>query len=136
MRSCFVRLGSTGLCLVVGHSLGQWTAMHFVFAFACVPTDDDAATRPADPGAPSKAARSPESDFLPAASESTPHLADHFSASAARLRESVLDDRPGIRFPVLPSDSETTASIRWLRYPLAPAAEARNKTPARCRLRA
>ena len=41
--------------------------------------------------------------FVPrASSESTLHLADHFSASAARMPESVLDDRLGIQFPVLP----------------------------------
>src|SRR5260370_36989642 len=102
MRSCFVRRGSTGPCLVVDHSPRLSTATHFVFASACVPTDDDAATRPADPVAPSKATRSPESGLPPASSESTLHLADHSPASAARLRESVPDDRPGIRFPVLP----------------------------------
>jgi hypothetical protein len=71
-------------------------------ASACAPTDDGAATRPADPVAPSKAARSPESGFLPIASESNPHLADHVSVSAARLPEFLPDDQPDIRFPTLP----------------------------------
>src|SRR5271169_1757289 len=102
MRSCFVPLGSTGRCLVVDHSPRLSTAAHFVFASASLPTDDGAATKTADPEAPSKAAKSLESDFLPAASESNPHLADHVSASVARLRESVPDDRLGIQFPALP----------------------------------
>ena len=75
---------------------------HFVFASAGGLTDDDAATKPANPAAPSEATRSPESGLPPASSESTLHLADHFSAYAARMRESVLDDRLGIQFPVLP----------------------------------
>src|ERR1700752_630762 len=128
MLSCFVRRGSTGRCLVGDHSPGQSTAAHFVFASACVPTDDGAVTKTADPVAPSKAARSPESGFLPIASESNPHLADHVSASVARLRESVPDGRPDIRFPVLPGDLKTTASIPWVRYPLALGLEAKNNS--------
>src|SRR6202030_92848 len=97
MRSCFVRRGSTGQCLVVDHSPRLSTAAHFGSASACVPTDDDAATRPVDPAVPSKAARSPESDLPPAASESTPHLADRVSVFVVRRLESVPDDRLGIR---------------------------------------
>jgi len=40
------------------------------------------------------ATRSPENGFLPAASESSPRRADHFSAPP---RESLPDGRPGIR---------------------------------------
>src|SRR5580658_2014372 len=136
MRSCLVPRGSTGPCLVVGHSPEQWAAMHFGFASAGGPTDDHAATRTADPVAPGKASRSPESGFPPAASESSPHRADHVSASGARLLESSPDDQPGIRFPALPSGSQTTASIPWLPCPHAPGVEAWNKTLAPCCLRA
>src|SRR6202041_476824 len=135
-RSCFVRPGSTGRDLVVDHSPRQSTAAHFGFASACVPTDGGAATKTADPAAPWKVTRSPESGLPPTASELTPHLADHVSASGVRQRESSPDGRPGIRFPVPPSGSQTTASIPWLRYPRAPGVAARNKTLARCRLRA
>ena len=56
--------GSIGRCLGGDHSPGLSTAAHFVFASACVPTDDGAATTTADPVAPWKVTRSPESDFL------------------------------------------------------------------------
>jgi hypothetical protein len=114
-RSCFVRRGSTEKGLVACHSPGRWPAEHSVRASASVPTG--AATGPADPTAPWKAARLLESDFLPAVSESSRHLADHVPASAAPPLESLPDYQPGIRFPVLPSGSRTTASSRWLRSP-------------------
>ena len=44
-------------------------------------------------------------------------------------RRTVGNDRPGTRFPVLPGDLKTTASIPWLRYPRAPGLDARNKLP-------
>ena len=62
--SCFVRPGSTARDLVVDHSPKQSPAAHFVFASVCVPTDDDAATKPADLVAPSKAARSETPTFI------------------------------------------------------------------------
>src|ERR1700732_4777105 len=95
-------LGSTARDLVVNRSPRPWPVAHSGLACACVPTDDGAATRTADLAVPAKAARSPESGFPSAASESIPHLADHVSVSLARLPESPPDDRPGIRFPTLP----------------------------------
>src|SRR5580692_733019 len=77
-----------------------------------------------------------ESVLLPAVTGANPHLADHASVFVARPLESLPDDPPDIRSPVLPSGSQTTASIRWLRSPHAPAAEAGNRTLARCSLRA
>jgi hypothetical protein len=60
---CFVGHDSTGSGLAVGHSPGLSTATHSVFAFACEPTDDGAATKTADPVALWKATRSSENDF-------------------------------------------------------------------------
>src|SRR3984893_16808158 len=77
-------LAPTARGLVVNRSPRPCPAAHSGLASACVPTDDGAATRLADPAANSKAARSTGSAFLPAASESTPHLADHVSDFALR----------------------------------------------------
>src|SRR6266566_4201163 len=134
--SCVGLLGSTGRDLVVIHSPRQSPAAHSGLASACVPTDDGAVAKRADRAVPSKAARSTESGFLPAASELSPHLVGHVSASVARPPESSLDDRPGTRFPVLPSGLETIASIRSLRSPRAPAPVAWNRSSARCSLHA
>src|SRR5262249_14078970 len=41
-----------------------------------------------------------------------------------------------LKLPAPPGGSQTTASIPWLRSPLASGVGARNKTPAHCRLRA
>src|SRR2546425_4528320 len=82
--SCVGLLGSTGRGPVVNRSPRPWPAAHSGLASACVPTDDGAAATPAGLAAPSQAARSTESGFLPAASELSPHLADHVSASVAR----------------------------------------------------
>src|SRR5207249_6454565 len=61
------------------------------------------------------ASRSTESDFPSAASEASPHPVDHASVCAAPQPGSWPDDLPGCRCPALPSGSETTASIQWLR---------------------
>src|SRR5215831_11568456 len=66
--------------------------------------------------------------LLSAALESTPHRADHASASSVLRHESLQDGRPDIRSPVRPSSFETTASIRRLRCPPTPGAEAENRT--------
>ena len=68
--------------------------------------------------------RSPEIALLPAVTEASPHHVDHVSASVVRPLESLPDGQPGIRFQVLPSGSQTTAWIQWLRCPRAPVGEA------------
>src|ERR1700733_6425221 len=110
---------STATDLAVARLPRQWPGARSALACASVPTDDGAAISRADPEAPWKAARSTESVFPPAASELNPRLADRVSASVARPPVCLLDDRPGIRFPTLPSGSETFASIQWLRSLLA-----------------
>ena len=63
MRSCLARLDSTRQGLVVDHWPRQSTAAHFVYGFACVPTDDGAAPKTVDPVVPSNAAKSLEAIF-------------------------------------------------------------------------
>src|ERR1700730_3064187 len=128
-------LAPTARGLVVNRSPRPCPAVHSGLASACVPTDDGAATRPADPAVPWKAARSTGSVFLPAASESTPRLADHVSACGARPPGSSRGDRPDIRFPTLPSGSQNTVSILSLGSPRALVLVVWNRSPARCSLR-
>src|SRR5215469_5912706 len=90
----------------------------------------------ADRAALGWAARSLENGLLSAASESSPRRAGHVSVCEVLPHESELDGRLGIRFLAQPSSSETNASIRWPRCLPAPGAEAENKTPVRCYLRA
>src|SRR5215470_6029781 len=135
-RSWLVRHSSTARDRAVNHSPRQWPAGCSVCVCACAPTDDDEVAEPADQAAPGLAARSPENDLLPAASESSPHRAGHVSVCGVPLHESGRDGRPDIRFPTPPATSETTALVRWLQCLRALAAGASNKTPARCCLRA
>ena len=83
MLAGLVLLGSTATGLAAARLPTQWPGARSALVFAFAPTDDDAVTRPVNLVAPSKAARSPESGFLPAPSESNPHHADHVSASVA-----------------------------------------------------
>ena len=60
-------------------------------------------------------ARSIPSSGLTRSSKIRPHRGDHVFACAVPRRESLQHPRPGIRFPILPAGSETTAWVQWLR---------------------
>src|SRR5215470_1395980 len=107
--------------------------MHFVFACADAPSDADAATALADRAVPYEASKWLENAFPPVISKSVRHRVDRVFACGVPRRESSWHPQLGSQFPVLPADSETTASVRWLRCPPAPGAVVGNKIPAlRC----
>src|ERR1700730_10974205 len=111
---------STATDLAVARLPRQWPGARSALACASVPTDDGAAISRADPEAPLKAARSTESGFPPAASESNPHLADHVSASVAR---------PPVCFAGWPTwHSIPNSSIRFRNHCIDPVASIPTRT--------
>src|SRR5215469_13912925 len=135
-RFSLARHSSIGWDRVAIHSPRRWPAAHFVPACADAPIGGGAATRRVSRAVPGWASKSPESDFRPTALESARRHGDRVSACEVPPHGSSWRPPPGMRFPVLPADLETTAWVQWLRCPPAPGAEARNKTPALHCLRA